>query len=455
MARKYFGTDGIRGVANKDLSIDLVTNLGLALGYYLKTIIKEERKPRVVLGTDTRISGYMIRSALSAGLTAMGVNIDFVGVIPTPGVSFLTRYKDVDLGIMISASHNPITDNGIKIFSKDGYKLEDCIEEEIEKIMENKELLYSNLAEASKLGRFSFSEEDINAYRRFLRNTTKTSFKGKKIVIDAANGASYRVAAKVFQSLGAEIIAINNIPNGKNINVNCGSTHPELLQEMVKLYKADLGLAYDGDADRLIAVDELGNIVNGDLVIAIIALNMKKRGTLNNNTVVTTVMSNLGFEKYLNDNGIRLVRANVGDRYVLEKMRQQSLNLGGEQSGHVIILDHNTTGDGVLSSIQLVSSIIESGKKLSELVSDITLWPQRLENIKVSKEFKNTWKKNSKIQDEIDLATKKLANNGRILIRESGTENLIRVMIEANDEKLIDEIMESICQLVEKESKNA
>ena len=271
MARKYFGTDGMRGEANKDLTIDLVTNLGLALGYYLKKHRKKAGKPRIILGTDTRISGYMIRSALSAGLNSMGVHIDFVGVLPTPGVCYLTRKLKADAGIMISASHNPVKDNGIKIFSSNGYKLPDKVEEELESLMENREKLLEHQVSGDDLGRFKYVEDDMRIYLDFLASTVKTNFKGLKIVIDAANGAAYRVASKIYQKLGAEIIVINNIPNGKNINVNCGSTHPELLQEVVKVYKADLGLAFDGDADRLIAVDHEGNVINGDLVIAIIA----------------------------------------------------------------------------------------------------------------------------------------------------------------------------------------
>lgn len=449
MSRKYFGTDGIRGEANKDLNIDIVTRLGLALGYYLNKNNKDKNsKPRIVLGTDTRISGYMIRSAFSAGLTSMGVHIDFVGVLPTPAVSYLTRTKGVDAGVMISASHNPIKDNGIKIFNSNGHKLADEIEEELEMYMDNKDLMMENLASPENLGRFTFVEDDTKIYRRFLRSTATKSFKGVKIVIDAGNGAAYRVASKVFQGLGAEIVVINNIPNGKNINVNCGSTHPELLQEMVKLYKANIGLAYDGDADRLIAVDEEGKIVDGDLIIAIIAKNMKQKGLLNSNTVVTTVLSNMGFERYLENNGIRLVRANVGDRYVLEKMQQQSLNLGGEQSGHIIMLDHNTTGDGVLASIQLVQAVIESKKSLSKLTQEIELWPQKMENIYVSKEKKEKWRENLKIEKVIEESVKELSSKGRILVRASGTEALIRVMVEAIDMKTVDKYIEKISSVI-------
>ena len=351
----------------------------------------------------------------------------------------------------ISASHNPIKDNGIKIFSNNGFKLPDEIEEELEGYMDNKELMMENLVPAERLGRFTFVEDDMKMYRRFLRSTAHIKFNGFRIVIDTGNGAAYRVASKVFQGLGADVIVINNIPNGKNINVNCGSTHPELLQEMVKLYKANIGLAYDGDADRLIAVDEKGRIVDGDLTIAIIATGLKKRGMLNSNTVVTTVLSNMGFEKYLQKHGIRLVRSNVGDRYVLEKMKQQSLNLGGEQSGHIIMLDHNTTGDGVLSSIQLVQAVIESKKSLSELVDKIKLWPQRMDNIIVSKEKKKNWQENKVIAENIKKVSEELEGNGRVLVRASGTEALIRVMVEAKTQELVDKYVEFLSDIVRKE----
>lgn len=451
MARKYFGTDGIRGEANKDLNIDLVTNLGLALGYYLRKNKKTEGKPKIILGTDTRISGYMIRSALSAGLTAMGVNIDFVGVLPTPGVSYLTRTLQADAGIMISASHNPIKDNGIKIFSNLGFKLNDDIEEEIENLMDNREFLLQNLVYGEKIGRFIFVEDDMKKYRKFLQSTIKTSFVGYKVIVDTANGAAYRVAAKVLQNLGAEVVAINNTPNGKNINVKCGSTHPEKLCEAVKLFEADMGIAYDGDADRLIVVDEEGNILDGDIIVSILALNLQKKEMLNSNKVVTTVLSNMGVEKYLENNGIRMIRANVGDRYVLEKMREQGLNLGGEQSGHVILFDYNTTGDGILSSIQLMQAFIESGKKLSELRKEITLWPQKMINVMVSKEKKQNWESNQELISFINSKEKEIYGEGRILVRASGTENLIRVMVEAKNMEIVDKILNEIVEKVKVE----
>ncbi|MBP6126068.1 MAG: phosphoglucosamine mutase [Leptotrichiaceae bacterium] len=453
MARKYFGTDGMRGEANKDLTIDLVTDLGLALGYYLKKNKKGKNKPKVILGTDTRISGYMIRSALSAGLTSMGVHIDFVGVLPTPGVCYLTRKLKADAGIMISASHNPVKDNGIKIFSQNGYKLPDSIEEEIEALMENREELLKYQVPGDDLGRFKYVEDDMRIYLDFLSSTVKRDFKGLKIVIDAANGAAYRVASKIYQRLGADIIVINNIPNGKNINVNCGSTHPELLQEIVKVYNADLGLAYDGDADRLIAVDHTGKIIDGDLIIAIISIYLQKKGHLNDNKIVTTVLSNMGFEKYLDSKGIGLIRANVGDRYVLEKMKEYGLNIGGEQSGHILMLDYNTTGDGVLSSIQLVAAMLESGKTLNELVEEIELWPQKSQNIMVSKDKKSTWETNIELINFIKEKEKEIQGKGRILVRASGTESLIRVMVEAETQEIVDKYVKELADKIENELK--
>ena len=453
MARKYFGTDGMRGEANKDLTIDLVTDLGLALGYYLKKNKKGKNKPKVILGTDTRISGYMIRSALSAGLTSMGVHIDFVGVLPTPGVCYLTRKLKADAGIMISASHNPVKDNGIKIFSQNGYKLPDSIEEEIEALMENREELLKYQVPGDDLGRFKYVEDDMRIYLDFLSSTVKRDFKGLKIVIDAANGAAYRVASKIYQRLGADIIVINNIPNGKNINVNCGSTHPELLQEVVKVYNADLGLAYDGDADRIIAVDHTGKIIDGDLIIAIISIYLQKKGHLNDNKIVTTVLSNMGFEKYLDSKGIGLIRANVGDRYVLEKMKEYGLNIGGEQSGHILMLDYNTTGDGVLSSIQLVAAMLESGKTLNELVEEIELWPQKSQNIMVSKDKKSTWETNIELINFIKEKEKEIQGKGRILVRASGTESLIRVMVEAETQEIVDKYVKELADKIENELK--
>lgn len=451
MSRKYFGTDGIRGEANKELTIELVTNLGLALGYYLKKNSLDDKKPKVILGSDTRISGYMIRSALAAGLCSMGINVEFVGVLPTPGVSYLTRILKADAGIMISASHNPIKDNGIKIFSNLGYKLSDEIEFEIENYMDNKKLLEENMAFGDKLGRFTYVDDYMKMYRKFIVNTVHCKFNSFKVVIDSANGAGYRVASKVFQNLGAEVIALNNTPNGKNINVNCGSTSPEQLCEAVKIFKADMGFAYDGDADRLIAVDEKGEILDGDIIVSLLALNLSKKEKLNSNKVVMTILTNMGVEKYLETKGITMLRSNVGDRYVLEKMREFALNLGGEQSGHVILFDYNNTGDGILASVKLMEAVIESGKKLSELKEEISLWPQKMVNIKISKEGKETWKNNKPLMDFIAEKENEIEGNGRIIIRASGTENLIRVMVEAKENSVLENILEALVKKFKEE----
>ncbi|MFK4786128.1 phosphoglucosamine mutase [Fusobacterium sp. MFO224] len=450
--RKYFGTDGIRGEANKELTANLAMKLGYALGYYLKKENKDKKKIKVIMGSDTRISGYMLRSALTAGLTSMGINIDFVGVLPTPGVAYITQTKGAAAGIMISASHNPAKDNGIKIFGSDGCKLLDKIEEELEGYMDNLDTIIKNPLSGDEVGKFKYAEDDYFLYRDHLKSIVKGDFSGMKIILDAANGSAYRVAKEVFLSLGAEIVVINDAPNGKNINVKCGSTHPEILSKVVIGYDADLGLAYDGDADRLIAVDENGKIVDGDKIIATLAIDMKNNNNLNGNKVVTTVMSNMGFESYLNENGIMLVRANVGDRYVLEKMRNQALNLGGEQSGHIILLDYGTTGDGIQTSLKLVEVLRDSKRNLGEIVSEIPEWPQRLINVNVGDNNKKSiWNKNKEILKQIELKEKELGNNGRILVRTSGTEPIIRVMVEGNNSNQVNNIAEFLAKIVEEQ----
>lgn len=451
MVKKYFGTDGIRGEANIDLTPEIAMNLGYALGHYLKKNKKNKKKVKVVLGTDTRISGYMLRSAIFTGLTALGVDIDFVGVLPTPGVSYLTRKLKADAGIMISASHNPAKDNGIKIFGSEGFKLTDEIEEELENLMDNVDEIKKDPVRGDETGKFRYSEDDFYIYQDFLLKTVDIDFRGMKIIIDCANGASYRIAARVFYELGAEIVAINNIPNGLNINVKCGSTDMSILQKVVVGYEADLGLAFDGDADRLLAVDKYGNKIDGDKIIAIIAKKLKKEGKLTNDKVVTTVMSNMGFEQHMKDNNIELIRANVGDRYVLEEMKKHGAVVGGEQSGHIIMLDYNTTGDGVLSALQLVAAIKEQGKTLDELVKGIEDWPQELINIKVSKDKKNTWNENKILTEFIKEKEKEMAGKGRVLVRTSGTEALIRVMVEGKDSEQVSRIVKEIADLVKKE----
>lgn len=449
--RKYFGTDGIRGEANKELTVELALKLGYALGYELKKQYPDKKRIRVIMGSDTRRSGYMLRSALTAGLNSMGINIDFVGVIPTPGVAYLTQKSTAKAGIMISASHNPARDNGIKIFWEDGYKLPDEVELEIEKLMDNVEEITKNPIAGDEVGRFTYAEDEYYLYRDHVISTVNGDFSGMKIILDAANGSAYRVAKEVFLALGAEIVVINDAPNGKNINVRCGSTHPEILSKVVMGYEADLGLAYDGDADRLIAVDRHGNIVDGDKIIAVLSLGMKKRGELKNDQVVTTVMSNMGFESYLSNKGINLIRANVGDRYVLEKMKELGVKIGGEQSGHIILSDFGTTGDGVLTSVKLVEAIRDSGKSLDELVGEIVDWPQLLINVRVDNTKKNLWNKNEVIVKFIEEKELEMAGLGRVLVRTSGTEPIVRVMVEGKEMTTVDRVAKEIAAVVEKE----
>lgn len=448
--RKYFGTDGIRGEANRELTVDIALRLGYALGYYLKRENPDKKKIKVILGCDTRISGYMLRSALMAGLTSMGVNIDFIGVISTPAVAYITKEKKADAGIMISASHNPAKDNGLKVFGSNGYKLPDEVELEIERLMDSPEILNSPLA-GDKVGKFKYAEDEYYLYRDYLLKSVRGDFSGMKIVVDTANGSAYRVAKDVFLALGAEVVIINDAPNGTNINVKCGSTHPEILSKVVIGYEADLGLAYDGDADRLIAVDRNGNIIDGDKIIATLALGMKKKGELKGNKVVTTVMSNMGFENFLKQNGIELLRANVGDRYVLEKMLEEDGVIGGEQSGHIILLDYATTGDGVLSSLKLVEALRDAGKSLDEMVSEIKDWPQILINVIVDNKKKNLWNQNKNITDFIAIKEKEMEGLGRVLVRTSGTEPLVRVMVEGKEKETVDKIAMEIAEVVKKE----
>lgn len=449
--KKYFGTDGIRGEANRELTVDIALRLGYALGYYLKNSQNTDEKIKVIMGCDTRISGYMLRSALTAGLNSMGVYVDFIGVIPTPAVAYITRAKNAAAGIMISASHNPAKDNGLKLFNSDGYKFSDEIEDLIESYMDKVNEITMNPIAGDKVGKFKYAEDDYFLYRDYLVKTVKGNFKGMKIVLDTANGSAYRAAKDVFLELGAELVVINDVPNGRNINVKCGSTYPEILSKVVIGYEADLGLAYDGDADRLIAVDKFGNIIDGDKIIAILSLELKKKGFLKNNRVVTTVMSNMGFEKFLNSNGIELLRANVGDRHVLEKMLSEKVVIGGEQSGHIILSEYATTGDGVLSSLKLVEAIRDLGKTLDQLVLEIKDWPQVLINVKVDNKKKDTWNKNEKIVNFISEIEEKYKGNIKILVRKSGTEPLIRVMTEGEDEVLVKKLAEDIAGIIEKE----
>ena len=448
--RKYFGTDGIRGEANRELTVDIALRLGYALGYYLKRENPDKKKIKVIMGCDTRISGYMLRSAMLAGLTSMGVHVDFVGVISTPAVAYLTKAKKADAGIMISASHNPAKDNGLKVFAGNGYKLPDEVELEIERLMDDPTILANPIA-GDKVGKFKYAEDEYYSYRDHLLASVNGDFSGMKIVVDTANGSAYRIAKDVFLALGAEVVLINDAPNGTNINVRCGSTHPEILTKVVVGYEADLGLAYDGDADRLIAVDRHGNIIDGDKIIATLAMGMKRKGELKENKVVTTVMSNMGFENYLKENGIELLRANVGDRYVLEKMIEHNVAIGGEQSGHIILLQYATTGDGVLTSLKLVEALRDEKKYLDEMIGDIKDWPQKLVNVVVDNSKKNIWNQNKNITDFIALKEKEMEGLGRVLVRTSGTEPLVRVMVEGKEMNMVEKVVNEIAEVVKKE----
>ncbi len=448
--RKYFGTDGIRGEANRELTVDIALRLGYALGYYLRRENPNKKKIKVIMGCDTRISGYMLRSALLAGLTSMGVHVDFVGVISTPAVAYLTKEKKADAGIMISASHNPAKDNGLKVFAGNGYKLPDEVELEIERLMDDPTILENPVA-GDKVGKFKYAEDEYYSYRDHLLSAVNGDFSGMKIVVDTANGSAYRIAKDVFLALGAEVVLINDAPNGTNINVKCGSTHPEILTKVVIGYEADLGLAYDGDADRLIAVDRFGNIIDGDKIIATLAMGMKRRGELKGNKVVTTVMSNMGFENYLKENGIELLRANVGDRYVLEKMVEHDVAIGGEQSGHIILLQYATTGDGVLTSLKLVEALRDEKKYLDEMVGDIKDWPQKLVNAVVDNSKKNIWNQNKNITDFIAQKEQEMEGLGRVLVRTSGTEPLVRVMVEGKEMEMVERVVNEIAEVVKRE----
>lgn len=443
--RKYFGTDGIRGVANEELTCELAYKLGRAAGYVLN---KCNNKFKVLIGKDTRISSDMLESALASGIMSVGGDVVSLGVIPTPGVSYLTKKYNADFGIVISASHNPYEYNGIKFFNNKGFKLTDEIELEIEKYIDNQDLIDCEF-DAKRIGKSIIEENATRDYASYLEEIVGTSFKGLNIVLDCANGAAYKIAPKVFEELGANVTVINNEPNGININVECGSTHTKTLRETVKKLNADLGLAYDGDADRLIAVDENGEEVNGDYILLICANLLKKENKLRDDSLVVTVMSNLGLHIAAKELGINIHQTKVGDRYVLEKMKEEHYSLGGEQSGHMIFLDYNTTGDGVLSSLFLVDAIVKENKKLSELKNIMTEYPQVLINAKVKNEHKTTYMNDLEIKTKIEDIEKELDGRGRVLIRPSGTEPLVRVMLEGEDTNHIDSLARNLATIIE------
>lgn len=449
MAR-LFGTDGVRGVANTELTGDLAFRLGRAGAYVLT---KEKKSaPRILVAMDTRISGDMLENALVAGICSVGAHAVVAGVIPTPAVAYLVRKYRLDAGVMISASHNPVEYNGIKFFDNQGYKLSDELEDEIEDIIKSRpEILPSPTGIG--LGTRGYAEEAVDDYIAFLTKTTTEKFGGIKVALDCANGAAYKAAPIALLELGASMCIIHNEPDGTNINDKCGSTHMDDLKALVVENGADIGFAFDGDADRCLAVDEKGNLIDGDKILAICGLDMKQRGTLAKDTIVGTVMSNLGLTMMGREHGLDIKQANVGDRYVLEIMKKEGYNLGGEQSGHVIFLDHNSTGDGVLTAIQLLSVLKRSGKKASELAEIMQVMPQVLVNARVDNTKKNHYMEDAVVKKAIEDLEAEFSQDGRVLIRTSGTEPLVRVMIEGKDIDKMDAAARKLAALIEERLK--
>lgn len=445
---KYFGTDGVRGEANKELTPELAFKLGRCGGYVLSQHEIGDRRPRVLVGRDTRISGQLLENALVAGLLSVGIEVFQLGVISTPGVAYLTRVQKASAGVMISASHNPAQDNGIKFFGNDGFKLVDEQEAEIELLLDAAEDTLPRPS-ADGLGSVEEFPEGLLKYSQFLRQTVKDGLEGITVCIDAANGATATSVDRLFADLDAEFFTMGTSPNGLNINDGVGSTHPEKLAEMVVEKKADAGLAFDGDGDRVIAVDELGNIIDGDKIMYICAKYLSENKRLKQDTIVTTVMSNLGFHKAVESIGLKDVVTQVGDRYVVEEMRKNGYNFGGEQSGHMIFLDFNTTGDGMLSGIQLLNIMKQTGKKLSELANEVTIYPQKLVNIRVTD--KNGAMEVPVIKKVIEETEAEMNGEGRILVRPSGTEPLLRVMAEAPTIEKVEYYVEKIAAIVREE----
>ena len=442
---RLFGTDGVRGIANEELTPLLAMQFGQA-GAYVFT--KEKAKPTIMVGCDTRISGDMLANALMAGACSVGANCVYLGVIPTPAVAYLTKKYKMDAGVVISASHNPVEFNGIKLFDGNGYKLPDELEEEIE------DLIFNNLQgvkfpTGTGVGKIKYRTDAREEYINHAIQSVPIDLREMKIVVDCAEGASYYTSVEALKELGAEVVAIHNNPDGTNINANCGSTHMGELQARVVFEKADIGLAFDGDADRMLAVDEAGRMVDGDQIMAIVGYHMKQKGNLKNNTIVATVMSNLGFFLMTEKNDITAKQTKVGDRYVLEEMRKIGASLGGEQSGHVIFLDENTTGDGLLSALHLLQVIVDTGKPLSELAQVMEVLPQALVNATVANHKKEHYLEYPEIAQAIDALTEKFAGEGRVLIRPSGTEPLVRVMIEGKNKDLIQEEAERLAGLIQ------
>ena len=445
MAR-MFGTDGVRGVANEELTPLLAMQLGQAGAYVLTR--ENKHKPTIMVGCDTRISGDMLANALMAGICSVGANAVYVGVIPTPAIAYLTKKYKVEAGVVISASHNPMEFNGIKFFDGNGYKLPDALEDEIEALIRN-ELQGIEFPSGSGVGRIKYRRDAREEYINHAVSAVPVDLSNLKVVVDCAEGASNYTSVEALRQLGAHVVPIHNLPDGTNINANCGSTHMQELQARVVFEKADVGLAFDGDADRLLAVDELGNVVDGDQIMAIVGAHMRNMGKLKQNTLVVTVMSNLGLFLFGDREKIHIEKTKVGDRYVLERMREIGANLGGEQSGHIIFLDENTTGDGLLSALHLLEVMVVTGKPLSELSKVMTVMPQALVNVKVPNHRKEHFMEYPEIAEAIEELEKEFAGEGRVLIRPSGTEPKVRVMIEGKDKAKIDAEAHRIADLIQ------
>lgn len=446
MAR-MFGTDGVRGVAGTELSIELATKLGQAGACVLTK--EKSHQPTIIVGCDTRISGGMLANALMAGICSVGANAIYIGVAPTPAIAYLTRKHKVDAGVVISASHNPMEFNGIKFFNGEGYKLSDELEDEIEALIRN-DMKDIDFPTGAGIGKIDYRFDIVDEYVEFEKETVPVDLSGLKIVIDCAEGASSYTSVKALKDLGADLIAIHTEPDGTNINADCGSTHMDELKARVVSEKADVGIAFDGDADRMLAVDENGKMVDGDEIMAICGNYFKSKGRLAKDTIVVTVMTNLGFSIMGKEQDINIEKTKVGDRYVLENMKENGYNLGGEQSGHVIFLDDNTTGDGLLSALHLLQVMVDTGKPLSELAKVMEVLPQALVNAKVPNDKKESYMEYSDIAEAIAELEKKFAGEGRVLIRPSGTEPLVRVMIEGKDQKVIDEEAHKLAELITK-----
>lgn len=442
---RLFGTDGVRGIANTELTSELAMEIGRAAATVLSD--GSRRRPTFVIGSDTRASSDMLGAALIAGLCSVGADVIQLGVVPTPAVAYLVCKYKADAGVMISASHNPAEFNGIKIFSENGFKLPDIIEEKIEDLILEKTKSYAKPI-GGEVGKVTYASQAADDYIRYIKSTAHCSLGGMKIAIDCANGAASVTAPTLFRELGADVHVLSDKPNGVNINRDCGSTHLEALAEYVVKNNLECGIAFDGDADRCLCVDEMGNVIDGDMIMAICALDLKRRGKLNRNTVVGTIMSNFGFGKFCEDNDLRFIATKVGDRYVLEEMLLEDYSFGGEQSGHVIFRDFATTGDGQLTATQLLVMLRQSGKKLSELASVMTRYPQTIVNLKISAEGKIAFYTDREISEKLEEVKATLGKTGRIVVRPSGTEPLIRVMVEGSDTDLIEKIANEVSALI-------